>query len=382
MAIDTEERRALAEAVSAAAATGPREFIADDGGHPTRDSRLWKVLVEQIGLTTLLVDEENGGAGAGISEVTVVLENLASVLAVVPALSSLASATALLRLTPSTTSSAMLKALSEGGITATVAWPHPNTCDVAPVLMGTGSVDAGATISISGYCEFVLDGMDADVLLAPVMVDGQVRVVSIDTMQAKATVIPMRSLDLTRGLAAAEFSEATGTVVGVADLSAALDLTLVFIAAEQVGIAQRCHNAALEWARERVQFDRPIGQFQAIKHQLVDLLMDLELARSALDVAVDAAEQFLAEGTSSSAEVLTIAASAAKARCGEAAVTVADESLHIFGGIGFTWEHDAHLYLRRAKTLEVLLGTPSAHRARFGSALLQQENTPPDERRT
>jgi alkylation response protein AidB-like acyl-CoA dehydrogenase len=339
------------------------------------------VLVEQIGLTTLLVDEENGGAGAGISEVAVVLENLASALAVVPALSSLASATALLRLTESPASSALSKALSEGEITATVAWPHPGNCDVAPVLVGTGVVDAGATISVSGYCEFVLDGMEADVLLAPAVVDGQVCVVSVDTAQDKATLIPMRSLDLTRGLASVEFSEATGTVLGTADISAALDLALVFIAAEQVGIAQRCHNAAVEWARERVQFDRPIGQFQAIKHQLVDLLMDLELARSALDVAVEDAENFLAEGTPNSAQALAISASAAKARCGEAAMTIADESLHIFGGIGFTWEHDAHLYLRRAKTLEVMLGAPATHRARFGSALLQPENAAPNEGR-
>jgi alkylation response protein AidB-like acyl-CoA dehydrogenase len=181
----------------------------------------------------------------------------------------------------------------------------------------------------------------------------------------------MSAMDLTRELATLEFTDAPGTVLGNdVDLQVALDLALVFIAAEQIGIAQHCHDSAVTWAKERVQFDRPIGQFQAIKHQLVDLLMALELARSSLDVAVSAADAYLGDPTPGSAKTLSIAASVAKARCGEAAILVADESLHLLGGIGFTWEHDAHLYFRRAKTLEVLLGTPAAHRRRFTKLLL------------
>jgi len=160
-------------------------------------------------------------------------------------------------------------------------------------------------------------------------------------------------------------------VLGVgADVQGALDIALVLIAAEQVGIAQRCHDAAVAWAKERVQFDRPIGQFQAIKHQLVDLLMALELARSSLDNAVAAAETHLIERTAGTGSALSVAASVAKARGGDAAMLIADQSLHILGGIGFTWEHDAHLYFRRAKTLEVLLGSPAAHRARCATLLL------------
>jgi alkylation response protein AidB-like acyl-CoA dehydrogenase len=230
----------------------------------------------------------------------------------------------------------------------------------------------GDTVAVTGRASFVLDGMDADVILAPAVGDDTTLVVAIDATDPSLRRNAMDTLDLTRGLAAVEFTDTPGTVLGAeVDVQAALDLTLVLIAAEQVGIAQHCHDAAVAWAKERVQFDRPIGQFQAIKHQLVDLLMAVELARSSLDVAVEAADAYLGEPGSEAARALSIAASVAKARCGDAAMVVADESLHIFGGIGFTWEHDAHLYLRRAKTLEVLLGTPAAHRRRFAGMLLE-----------
>jgi alkylation response protein AidB-like acyl-CoA dehydrogenase len=147
-------------------------------------------------------------------------------------------------------------------------------------------------------------------------------------------------------------------------------LTLVACAAEQVGIAQRCHDAAVAWAKERVQFDRPIGQFQAIKHLLVDLLMDVELSRSALDVAIDAAQKYLDGPSRESADSLRVAARFAASRAGDAATHVADESLHVHGGIGFTWEHDAHLYYRRARSLEIIHGDPASHRLDMARALL------------
>ncbi|WP_238586183.1 acyl-CoA dehydrogenase family protein [Rhodococcus rhodochrous] len=152
-------------------------------------------------------------------------------------------------------------------------------------------------------------------------------------------------------------------------LASGLDIALTCMAAEQVGIAARCHEQAVEWARERIQFDRPIGSFQAIKHSLVDLLMDLELSRSALEVAVRAADAYLESPSSQTSGALRTAASAAKAMCGDAASRVTDETLHIFGGIGFTWEHDAHLYFRRAKALDLLLGAPAEHRRRLAASL-------------
>lgn len=371
MGIDAQERKALAEAVREASAPGPREFL-DDNGRPQRDERLWKLLTEQMGLNALLVGEEDGGAGAGVAEVAVVLEELAASLAVVPALTSLGSATALLRLVGTDASTALLQSLVAGDIAATVAWPHAESFDTTAVLTAVGPTGPGEQVVVGGHCDFVLDGAEAEVILAPVAIDGDVVIVSIDTARSGVGTTPMTGLDLTRGLAAVDFTDAAGTVLGSTDLSAALDVALVLMAAEQVGVAQHCHGAAVSWARERVQFDRPIGQFQAIKHQLVDLLMHVELARSALDVAVAAADRYLDDQDVSAAAALHVAASVAKARCSDAATIVADQSLHILGGIGFTWEHDAHLYLRRAKTLEVLLGSPAAHRRRYATMLLEE----------
>jgi alkylation response protein AidB-like acyl-CoA dehydrogenase len=371
MTIDAEQRAALAGAVRDAASAGPREFLAEDGAPPRRDGRLWSVLTDQMGMAGLLIAEQHGGAGAGIAEAALVLEELARHLAVVPALSSMATAASLLRMVGTAEAAALLEELAAGAITATVAWPSPDGYDVAPVLTATGSAVAGDKVAVSGTAMFVVDGLSADIVLAPARCGEIPVVVSVEGDDLWVQREAMRAMDLTRELATLEFSDQRGTVLGKdVDLQVALDLALVFIAAEQVGIAQQCHDSAVTWAKERVQFDRPIGQFQAIKHHLVDLLMALELARSSLDVAVSAAEDYLGDPTPTSANALSIAASVAKARCGEAATLVADESLHILGGIGFTWEHDAHLYLRRAKTLEVLLGTPVAHRHRFTQLLL------------
>ncbi|NKY87614.1 acyl-CoA dehydrogenase family protein [Nocardia veterana] len=371
MGIDAQERDALAEAVREAASSGPREFL-DDRGNPARDVRLWKVLTEQMGLAGLLIPEEDGGAGAGIAELSVVLEQLARALAVVPALSSLGAAASLLRLTGTPTATALANRLASEGLCATVAWADPSSHTAAPLLAADGQPGEGAEVTVSGRAEFVLDGANADVILFPARYGDSDVVVSVSTSAPSVRREAMPGLDLTRGLASVSLDNASATVLGDVNLQAALDVTQVLISAEQVGIAQHCHDAAVAWAKERIQFDRPIGQFQAIKHQLVDLLMAVELARSSHDVAVAAADAYLAAPSESAARALGVAASAAAARCGDAAARVADESLHIFGGIGFTWEHDAHLYLRRAKVLETLFGSPAAHRARFASTLLEE----------
>lgn len=373
MTMSIDEQRALAHAVRDAASHGPREFLSE-AGQPIRDEQLWKVLVEQIGLTGLLVPEEHGGAGAGIAELSVVLEELAASLAVVPALSSIGMATALLRVSQAPAASVLASRLADGTATAAVAWPKLLSDDFEPtVSLDAPGHQAPGEDRYSGIVELVLDGAAADVLLLPALRDDAVVVVAVETDDAEVEVEPLQSLDLTRGLSRVKMSGAQGVPIASAeDLRLATDLALVMVAAEQVGVAQRCHDAAVEWAKERVQFDRPIGQFQAIKHTLVDLLMFVELGRSSLDVAVKAADEYLAEPTDALAVELRVAASLAKARCGDAATKVADESLHIFGGLGFTWEHDAHLYYRRAKSLELSFGDSGWHRRRFATILLEE----------
>lgn len=370
MSINAQERSTLATAVHAAAKSGPRPFI-DDAGQPVRDARLWTLLTEQMGLAALLIPEPDGGAGAGVAEVAVVLEQLAQTLAVVPALSSLGVATGLLRVLRTPAATELMKRLATGELTATVAWPQPESFDLKPTLVGSGPAQVGEHVTVSGQCNFVLDGSEANLIFAPVRCGESNIAVCIEAEQPNVACARMRGIDLTRGFASITMADATATVMGAdVDLQPALDISLVLIAAEQVGIAQQRHDCATAWAKERIQFGRPIGQFQAIKHQLVDLLMALELARSSLDLATAAADCYLGDPGHRNAVALSIAASDAKARCGEAAMLVARESLHIFGGIGFTWEHDAHLYFRRAKVLEVLLGTPAAHRYRYAGLLL------------
>ncbi|MCR8898591.1 acyl-CoA/acyl-ACP dehydrogenase [Gordonia sp. GONU] len=371
MALDVQERSALAEAVRDASASGPRDHL-DDHGKPRRDERLWKLLVDQMGLGALIAAGEPEEDSAGIAEMALVCEQLAGNLAVVPALSTLGMAGSLLRVVATPEADALRARVAANEVTVAVGWPDAASTRVAATLRGAGSTETGGALTVDGTVDFVLDGTDADVLLVPVRVGDTEVVAAVDTGADGVTLSAMTGLDLTRGLGAFAFSGSPATVIGPAtDFATALNISLILIAAEQIGIAQHCHDAAVAWAKERIQFDRPIGQFQAIKHQLVELLMKLELGRSALDVAVAAADAHLGNPDGQTARALSVAASTAKAACGDAAVVIADQSLHILGGIGFTWEHDAHLYLRRSKVLEVYLGAPGAHRARFATLLLE-----------
>lgn len=374
MTITAEERKALLEAVREASRQGPREFMAD-GGDVARDERLWKVLVEQIGLAGLLVPEELGGSGAGLAETTGVLETLAGELAVVPALTSMGIATLAVRLCDTTEANDLLSQLADGSVDATFLWPDLSGTDLAPSV--TVEHRDGSVV-VSGSVPMVLDGAQASVLLLPAVIDGATALLRVDGGAEGVRRTALAGLDLTREVASIELQETPASVLApTMDLEVLLDLSLVLLSAEQVGVAQRVHDVALAWAKERIQFDRPIGQFQAIKHQIADLYMDLELARSSLDNAVEAADAYLAAPGSTARAALTVAASVAKARCGDTAMRLADASLHILGGIGFTWEHDAHLYYRRAKVLELLLGDPATHRERFARVLLaaDQEST-------
>jgi alkylation response protein AidB-like acyl-CoA dehydrogenase len=362
-----EERQMLTESVRAAAsASSPRALLSEDGVIGT-DETLWKTLSRQIGLSGLLVPEELGGAGAGVAEVAAVLGELGSLLSPVPALSSLGMAGPLLVTAGDSPPVRTLLGRLGEGVPVSVAWPHPEGADLTPTLRLDDA-------TLRGEARFVLDGMAAQVLLVPVAGPEGVVLVAVDAEAAGVRRTPMTALDLTRGLAAVSFDRVDAVVLTEPQPSAdfllpGLDIALTCIAAEQVGIAAHCLDEAVAWAKERVQFDRPIGSFQAIKHTLVDLLQDVELSRSALDIAVAAADAHLDGPTDETAKALRVAASAAKAMCGDTATRVSDESLHVFGGIGFTWEHDAHLYFRRARTLELLLGAPADHRARLAATL-------------
>ncbi|HME66128.1 MAG TPA: acyl-CoA dehydrogenase family protein, partial [Streptosporangiaceae bacterium] len=174
------------------------------------------------------------------------------------------------------------------------------------------------------------------------------------------------TMDQTRKQARLEFVDTPAWLIGTdggaeQGLSKTLDLAAVALAAEQVGGAQRVLDASVEYAKTRIQFGRPIGSFQAIKHKCADMLLEVESAKSAAYYAAWAAAE--------DSDELPVVASLAKSYCSEAYFHSAAENIQIHGGIGFTWEHDAHLYLKRAKASELFLGDASYHRERLATRI-------------
>jgi alkylation response protein AidB-like acyl-CoA dehydrogenase len=219
--------------------------------------------------------------------------------------------------------------------------------------------ETGGEWRLDGHKMFVIDGHNADLLLVAARTSSGVSLFAVDPGASGVTRTPLATMDQTRKQARIEFVATPARLVGAeggADrvLSRTLDLAAVALAAEQVGGAQRCLDMSVDYAKNRIQFGRPIGSFQAIKHKCADMLMDVESAKSAAYYAGWAAAE--------DSEELPVVASLAKSYCSEAYFHAAGENIQIHGGIGFTWEHDAHLYFKRAKSSELLLGDPSYHR--------------------
>jgi alkylation response protein AidB-like acyl-CoA dehydrogenase len=212
---------------------------------------------------------------------------------------------------------------------------------------------------LDGHKMFVIDGNNADLVLAAGRTDKGVSLFAVEGNAAGMKAIPLATMDQTRKQARIEFASTPARLVGEEGaaapvLSRTLDLAAVALAAEQVGGAQRCLDMSVEYAKTRIQFGRPIGSFQAIKHKCADMLLEVESAKSAAYYAGWAAAE--------DSEELPVVASLAKSYCSEAYFHAAAENIQIHGGIGFTWEHDAHLYFKRAKSSELMLGDPSYHR--------------------
>ena len=374
-ALLTEDQQNLRQAVRRCLerGSGPRPHLSGEPGviQPF-DTELWRSLAAEIGVAGLIVPEECDGAGGRFADLAVVTEELGRSLAPVPFFSTVALATtALLVNAEDGLARELLARIAEGGTTATLAFCEDD---------GSWDVDAAATQAertgdgwrLSGRKSFVVDGDTADVLLVSARTDGRLGLFVVergaDGLRQDATTV----LDLTRRLGTVTLNATPARLIGSDEdagtgLRTALDLALVLLAVEQVGSAQHCLDNAVEYAKQRVQFGRPIGSFQAIKHTLVDVLLKVEMARSAAYAAVAAADEYLSGPSEETAHRLATAASLAKAMCADAFMHTAEETLHVYGGIGFTWEHDAHLYYRRAKASELFLGTPDQHRDRFAA---------------
>lgn len=329
------------------------------------DAKLWAQLGE-LGLLGIAVPEQFGGAGYGFVQVGVVLEELGAALARVPFLGSSVMATELLLgLDDSEASRTYLPAMASGELIAAVALSgEAGSWSLDDVQ--TAAVADGDGWRLNGRTSFVVDGSSADVLFVLAHADTGPCVFAIDSSATGVNRDRLGAWDESRDLTRVVFDHALAVRLGDATVTREavermLDHTAIALAVDSVGGISRTLDMAVEYSKTREQFGRPIGSFQAIKHSCASVLVDLESARSASLYATWAASQLHPD--------VPRVASLAKAFCADAYVNAAAENIQIHGGIGFTWEHSAHRYLKRAKSNQTLLGSSSEHRQRLAAHL-------------
>ncbi|MFE7117625.1 acyl-CoA dehydrogenase family protein [Streptomyces sp. NPDC057654] len=325
------------------------------------DPAVWRQMAGQLDLQGLVIPERYGGAGHSYAELVVVLEEMGRALLCAPYFSTVALAANLLLATDDETAKReFLPAIAAGRAIATVALAeHSGRWDADGVAMEAAATGTDGGWSLSGEKFYVPDGHVADLVLVVARTAAGVSLFAVDREAGGFTATLVPTMDQTRKLARLRFDRTPARLVGADGrgwpaVSEMLDLAAIALAAEQAGGAQRVLDMSVEYAKLRVQFGRPIGSFQAIKHKCADMLIEVESARSAAHYAGWAA----AERT----DEVPALASLAKSYCSEAYFHAAAENIQIHGGIGYTWEHPAHLYFKRAKSSELMFGDGAYHR--------------------
>lgn len=353
----TEEQHEIVEAVKAIAdrhanSAAVRESF---GGIATK---LWETLAGEVGAAAIGIPEEYDGLGMTPMESHLILEILGEYLAPTPFLSSaVVAAGALLASGADDACARLLPAIAAGETVATLAWASPSG-QWDPSHSALEAAPAGDSWEVSGTSRLVLDGVEADLVLAVARgPEGPVLVEITDSGRVTRERVP--ALDPTLNLAELTFDKARARVLSDsgATIDRVRDTFLIALTALQVGAAARGLAMTVEYAGQRVQFGRPIGSFQALKHRMADMHVALETSRSISRAAARA----LAEDSS---DVSRLAAMA-KAWCSDALNLIASETVQLHGGIAITWEHDAHLVFKRAHALDQLLGQASDQRQRL-----------------
>ena len=357
----TEEQEELRKTVrsfleSKSAESAVREQMDTESGF---DPAVWAQMGEQMGLQGLNIPEAYGGSGYGYVELGIVLEEMGRSLLCAPFFSTVVlAANTLIHSGDEAAKKAYLPGIASGETIAALAFTEPSgKWDEAGITM-QASGGAGS-YTLTGTKMFVIDGHTASLIIVAARTPGGVSLFAVDGSAAGLTRTALSTMDQTRKQAKLEFANTPATLIGTEGkgwdvLSTDLDLAAVGLAAEQVGGAQKVLEMAVEYAKVRVQFGRPIGSFQAIKHKCADMLLEVESAKSAAYYGMWCASEMNDE--------LASVASLAKAYCSEAYFHATAENIQIHGGIGFTWEHPAHLYFKRAKSSELLFGDPTYHR--------------------
>lgn len=328
-----------------------RRLIDDETGF---DPASWERACSDLGLAAMTLPVAHDGLGLGLPEIAIVTEEMGRSLTALPYLSSVILGSGALLASRDEAASARLLPDIAAGRRAALAAPM----DGSPI--GPAARQRGADWKIEGKAGLVLDGASCEILLVAANTPAGPSLFEVDVAAPGLHRAPVPTLDLTRRIAAIDFAGVPGRLIGQpgradAILAETLDRALVALAAEQLGGARACLEMSVDYARTRFQFSRPIGSFQAIKHKCADMLVAVEAAAAALACALE----------DEAAAPAPARASLAKAICSEAFDLCATHNIQIHGGIGFTWEHNAHLYFRRAKASRALLGDPAFHRERY-----------------
>ena len=327
------------------------------------DRELWDGLAE-MGLIGLHIPEEYGGAGFGMPELAVVFQELGRMVAPVPLLSSVLASAAILKAGTDDQKRDMLPRIASGDVIATLA-AFESAHEGTPRTDLTSLRPDGVGFTLSGVKRYVTDAPIAALIVTTAATDDGTVLVVVDADAEGVVVTPMSSLDPTRPLGDVRFDDVkvdASRVMSGGDAAAraALDVGAVALAQEQVGGAERCLETSVEYAKTRFQFGRAIGSFQAIKHRCADMLVAVEHAKSAA---------WHAARTLEDAEESKVSVPLARSVCSDAYLLCSGDNIQIHGGIGFTWEHDAHLYFKRAKSTSLLLGSVAVYRDRLADAV-------------
>jgi alkylation response protein AidB-like acyl-CoA dehydrogenase len=323
------------------------------------DPVVWIQMADQLGLQALIIPEEFGGLGFSYVELVVVFEEMGGALLCSPYFSTVALATnALLTSGDTAAQRELLPGIASGETIATLAYAE-DSGRWAPEDVALTATQDGDVWRLHGHKSFVLDGLIANLVLVVAKSNSGISLFAVDGGAPGLGRSSLITMDQTRKQARLTLSDTPARIVGIeggaeAGLSKTLDLAVVALGAEQVGGAEHCLNAAVGYAKARVQFGRPIGSFQAVKHKCANMLLEVESSKLAAHSAGWAAAE--------DSEELPVMASLVKAHCSESFFHTASENIQIHGGIGFTWEHPAHLYFKRAKSSELLFGDPTYHR--------------------
>lgn len=365
--ITTDEQEALREVMKSFLARYSSEDAvrAVMDGPDGYDANAWQMAAEQIGVQALAIPEDMGGAGYGFDEFAIVMEEAGRTLFPAPLMSTAVLATSALLAIGGPQAQDYLARIATGELIATVAVSeallHWDPADITTV-----AETSGAAWKLSGVKPYVLDGGQAGLIIVAARSAAGVSLFAVESGADGLAVDPLDSMDQTRRLARVSFDHTPATLLeedGSAweTLAGVYDRALAALACEQVGGAQAALDMTVAYVNMRQQFGRPIGSFQAIKHRCADLLVEVESARSAAAYASTA--------VAAGADDAPVAAAIAKVYCSQAFYHVAAECIQMHGGIGFTWEHPAHLYFKRAKSSEALFGWPAHHRERIATLI-------------